>query len=165
MKIKLNAIAEGKLSEEEVMALKKYFQKGGTWQHLLNLNESDVEEVYSAGYTLYAKKEFDQALAAFAALIQLSPYVDKHWIAIGAAAQGKEDYSDALHAYEVALTLNEENVGAYFYAAQCCYALDQVDKAVEYLKKVVESSQKTGLFEDLSKRASLILGTLPKGRD
>lgn len=150
MKIKLADIADGTLSSDQSGMLHKYFQNGGTWQELLQLKIEDVEEVYAKGYRYYKEGDFDKALAAFSSLIQLNPYVSKHWISIGAVQQAKEEYAEALFAYELALSMEETNISALFFSAQCLYALERIQETKEALKKIVSSpiSEKEGSKEE-----------------
>jgi len=152
MKIKLADISEGRLSPEQSEALQKYFESGGTWQDLLKLETDDVEEVYAIGHGHYADGDYEKALAAFSALIQLNPYAAKHWIAIGATLQAQEMYSDAMAAYELSLTLDEERIAPLFYCAQCAYALGEKEHCSGFLKQVIEKND-----EGFSEKARLIL--------
>jgi type III secretion system low calcium response chaperone LcrH/SycD len=163
MKVKLFDITDGKLNKEEAEHLQNYFQKGGTWQHLLQLKDEEIEEIYASGYQHYNEKEYDKAITAFTALIQLNPYIAKNWIAIGAALQGKGEYRDALAAYELALAIDDENLATLFYCAQCSFALGEEQKSVEYLEKVISVGAKSGQMHEHVESASILLKALKKG--
>ena len=158
MKIKLADISEGRLSPEQTAALQKYFEKGGTWQDLLALKSDDVEEIYAIGYEHYLECDYEKALAAFSALIQLNPYEAKHWIAIGAVLQAQEMYSDALAAYELALTLDEAGTAPLFYMAQYTHALGENERCADFLKQVADKNDLK-----FSEKARLILQEMEPG--
>lgn len=164
MKIKIADITEGKMTQEQAETLQNYFKKGGTWQELLQLKPEEVEQVYAAGYRYYTDREFDKAMASFSTLIQLSPYEAKHWIAIGAVLQAQEHFTDAIGAYEIALTMEEDNVPALFYCAQCSYALDKKEEAKEFLQKLLLASEKTGKDTELAANAKQIIEMIESER-
>lgn len=155
MKIKLADISEGRLTPEQTEALQKYFNSGGTWQDLLELNNDHIEEVYAIGYEHYTEGDLEQALAAFSALIQLNPYAAKHWIAIGATLQAQEKYADALAAYELSLALDEERIAPLYYSAQCAYALGENRQCTNLLNEIVQKND-----PQFSEQAKIILKEL-----
>ncbi len=157
MEIKVADIAGNKLNKEQTEALQTYFQSGGTWQDLLEMDTNDVEDIYAIGHTHYEKEEYEQALAAFSALVQINPYSSKHWIAIGATLQGQELYHDAMAAYELAETLEEQIIEPLFYSAQCAYALGNKPETRDFLKKTIFKSEQTGKGCELAEKAKLIL--------
>lgn len=157
MKIRLADITEGKLSEEQTAAMQKYFEGGGTWQNLLNLEDKNVEQVYAIGYGHYVDGDYERAMAAFAALIQLNPYEAKHWVAVGAALQAQEMYADAMAAYEVSLTIDEA-AAPLFYCAQCAYALGEKEHTMNFLLQVIETGD-----EQFSSKARLIIQEMNHG--
>jgi cytochrome c-type biogenesis protein CcmH/NrfG len=84
--------------------------------------------------------------------------VAKHWIAVGAACQAQEEYSQAEHAYQMALILENENISALFYMAQVCYAQQKEEVALDHLKQLVTLSPNTEEETRLFEKSSLILG-------
>lgn len=158
MKIKIADIAENRLSQEQSEALQKYFLEGGTWKDLLKLEKHEVEEVYAVGHKHYLEEEYEKAMGAFSALIQINPYEAKHWIAIGATLQAKELFGDAIAAYELALTLDDKGVAPLFYSAQCAFSLGEEQRSFDFLKQVVEKNDPV-----FSEKAQFILRGLKNG--
>lgn len=101
----------------------------------------------------------------FAALIQLNPYEPKYWMGIGAAMQLKEDYEEAIAAYQLVLILDEDYIRAYFASAQCAYALGQRDKSIEHLQKVMWLSAQSGKEIELSAQSLQILHVLQSEKE
>lgn len=158
MKIKLSDIADGNLSQEQATQMQDYFKKGGTWAELLKLTPIEVEEVYAKGYNHYQEGEFEKALAAFSALIQLDPYVAKHWIAVGAALHAQKEFRQAIGMYDIAEKLDEKDMRILYYRAQSLLALDEKAEAMQVLEKIVLAQG------EFSEKALEILAYLREGK-
>lgn len=156
MKFNLSEIAEGRLTQEQTDSLQKYFTEGGTWQDLMELSPEQVEEVYAIGFKEYNDGNFEKAISAFGALVQLNPYVPKHWIAMGATMQARGSFAEALTAYEFVLILDEKDAAALFYSAQCSYALNEKQKCIEFLQRAIELQD--GTFSEKSRQILTAIG-------
>jgi tetratricopeptide (TPR) repeat protein len=63
------------------------------------ISPSTVEGLYSSGYWLFTQQRFDDALPVFRAMIHLSPYDERGWLATGACYEAQGHAALALHVY------------------------------------------------------------------
>lgn len=156
MTIKLKDIINQKLSEDELNSLHTFFRKGGTWQDVFQFSDFEIEEIYKQGYDFYQKGAFEDAKKAFLGLIHINPYSARNWFSFACVLQAEKQYKEALAAFDICLTIEDENTAAFFYSGQCSYALAEKANAKEFFQKVIDLDP----FSELGQKAMLIVETL-----
>ncbi len=142
--------------------LTNYFEKGGTWKELLNYDENLLQTQYKKAYDLYQKADYKNAAAIFSYLTVLNPYEYNFWMGLGISKQSDRLYEEAIVSYTIAEAMDAENPLPHLHLAQCFYALQAREQAVEHLKRAIEVSGERPEYQEVRLKASTILKHLPK---
>lgn len=131
----------------------RHMEEGGTFQELLNLNETDMQSLYEDAYTLLQTGEHANAADAFLCLTTLNPYVSSYWIGLGFAEQSHRACYGALVAYAMAIVCDDKNPVPYYYAASCHYLNDDFDEALSSVQLAIEKSKDNPSYSEIHARA------------
>lgn len=148
---------------EPAMVL-RHMEEGGTFQELLNLDETSMQSLYEDAYVLLQSGEHANAADAFLCLTTLNPYVSWYWIGLGLAEQAHRACHGALVAYAMAIVCDDKNPVPYYYAASCHYLNDDFDEALNSLKCAIEKSQDNPSHSEIYARAIASQATLLEKR-
>lgn len=104
----------------------------------------EVDSLYSIAYQLYQRKEYLEALPFFKILVQAEPKNGKFWKALGSCLQMLKEYESALNCYTTAQILNgqQEDLLLYVHAADCYFALQEIEKGLKTLNKACQQAKK-----------------------
>ncbi len=101
----------------------------------------DEEELYGIAYSLYQKKNYFDATIFFRNLLKHSPKETKYWMGLGACSQMLKDYDEALDCYSISEELGlKQSPLLYIQAADCFFALNQIDKGLKSLERALQLS-------------------------
>lgn len=107
-------------------------------QQSLNISDELLLAMYGAATNLYEKEEFEKAQKAHGLLVSLNPGVSDFWLSWGLSLHRCELFEPALFNYGMASTLNPENPYPHVYSAQCFYAMESQEDAVDELETAIE---------------------------
>lgn len=96
----------------------------------IDVPEEVLETIYAMGYEFYERKDLEKAGNTFGLLCMLSPFETKFWMGLAAATHMMKDYHNALGAYATAALLNPENPLISLNAAECCFAIKDVERGL-----------------------------------
>jgi Flp pilus assembly protein TadD len=114
--------------------------------HLLDNQDKEmdaaIKRLHYKAYHLYRDRQYEEASLFFRLLTVMSPQEAKHWKALGACLQMKQDYQEALNCYIYTQLLqhDQQDPYVYIYAADCYFALGQVKEGL----KALESARLSG---------------------
>lgn len=105
-------------------------------------------EYYLRGVDLYSANEFTLAVEMFKKSVALDPNYSLAWAHLGTAYTaeasfsfgGREDYRNALEAYERALALNPEQIEARIFQANLFTDTNRVAQSVPVLREVLQTN-------------------------
>ena len=115
-----------KLTAEQIEKAAKGFADMGTVRELKGITDSEMEAIYSMGYSFYTTGRYDDAEKVFRFLVLFDHLNPKYWTGLGAVYQVRKRYSEAITAYGYASFLDLKNPKPQYFAAECFAAL--VDK-------------------------------------
>ena len=159
-KIKVKDLLDPEKVKAHIPELTAYFERGGTWQTLMEMSDEALETQYAVGFDLYNEGRYEEATNAFTSLTILNPYEPRFWFALGAARQQAGDHEEALQAYLFSSAIDEENAQPLLQAARSLEALNNLDEARQFAAQAVEVA---GAGE-LGAEAQSYLQQLQKGR-
>jgi tetratricopeptide (TPR) repeat protein len=64
------------------------------------VSSTTIEGLYATGYWLFMQRRVAHALSVFRAMIHLSPYDERGWLALGTCYEAQDQADVALHVYE-----------------------------------------------------------------
>jgi type III secretion system low calcium response chaperone LcrH/SycD len=92
------------------------------------------ERLYALGYQYYNQARYVDAVDCFTKLTLCNPFVQPYWCALASSQQMQALYTDALHAWGVAVLLQEKNPLPHFHAAECYFSLQEFAEALKALQ-------------------------------
>lgn len=119
-----------KLTEEQIEKAAKGFADMGTVRELKGITDSEMEAIYSLGYSFYTTGRYDDAEKVFRFLILFDHLNQKYWTGMGAVYQVQKRYSEAITAYGYASFLDLKNPKPQYFAAECFAALGDKSNAL-----------------------------------
>ena len=110
-----------------------------------HLTLEEMEEMYSMAYVYYQNQRYKEADALFRLLVMIRPEEFKFWKGLGACQQMKKNYQAALTCYRQAQALlkNKPDPYLYVHAADCYFALTEVDRGFKVLETAKTCAKKT----------------------
>ena len=69
------------------------------------VSSSTIEGIYATGYWLFMQQRVAHALSVFRAMIHLSPYDERGWLALGTCYEAQDQGDVALHVYASSLRM------------------------------------------------------------
>ena len=160
--IKITDLLDPKKFDKHKDQLFHYFEKGGTWQALLGYDVDVMQMQYKKAYDLYQKADFKNAADAFSYLTMLNPYDYNYWMGLGISKQSDRQYEEAIVSYTSATAMEPENPLPHLHLAQCFYALNVRESAVEHLNQAIQIAGSRPEYHEIRLKAQAILKHLPK---
>ena len=136
---------------------KKFLRGEVTLADLLGLDDKEIEVIFLMGHYLYNYGKYDAALNVFSVLTLYKPFVSRYWRAAGASNQALKNYKEAVVAYDMALTTNQNDVVSYTYRGECKISAGLVDQGLEDLKKAVQAGKGQSFYAQWVNRAKTLL--------
>ncbi len=121
--------------------IEKVFSKEQTMQEALGLKDKTMHRFHDIACDFYEEKNFVCSADAFLALTTLNPYVHAYWLGLGMAEQELEKPEAALNAYSLAVLTDADNPMPHVYAAECYFALQDLESAKRSLNLAMDCAQ------------------------
>lgn len=102
-----------------------------------------TETVYALATHAYENGRYEEALPLFRFLC-LEESSKRHWMGLGATLLMLKQFSEALPCYGLAALEDAEDPYVHLYAADCLFALDNIQGALLAL----EATEKAAIFKD-----------------
>jgi type III secretion system low calcium response chaperone LcrH/SycD len=102
------------------------------------LSEEILSCLYGSAYAFYMHGKYETAHHYFQLLTAVDPHSKKNWMGLGATFQVQKNYTLALEAYSFAALLDIDDPYISFYAAECFFFLNQIQKGFEALDAAEE---------------------------
>lgn len=123
------------------------------WMNLANeekgpfaaISKEKKDEIYALAYMLYQNQQYQEASTLFRLLIEAHPSEAKFWKGLGACLQMQKDYDEALNCYSCSAYFSSQNQldpYLYVYAADCHFALKQIDAGLKALEAARSNAKK-----------------------
>lgn len=128
----------------------------------------EAGELYRRGFLLYQERKWHQAEELFGLLSDLFPLEGNYLYARAAAEQQNQKWEKALSTYWRAITLNAQQVEAYYRIAQCALYLEKEEEALFALELFLKETEGKEQYRELYKQAeqlSSILSSSGKVRE
>ena len=119
-----------KLTAEQIEKAAKGFADMGTVRELKGITDSEMEAIYSLGYSFYTTGRYEDAEKVFRFLVLFDHLNQKYWTGLGAVYQVEKRYSEAITAYGYASFLDLKNPKPQYFAAECFAALGDKSNAL-----------------------------------
>jgi len=100
--------------------------------------ERAAQEHVDAGYSYYAQKQWDMAIAEYTKAIELRPKLAEAYWGRGLAYFYKEDYDTAIAEYTAAIEADPNYAQAYYQRGIAYLTIGDYDKGHADFKKAVE---------------------------
>ena len=129
-----NAKENGEQTVDPVMkraieAARKMLGDHQTLAMTQGITPTELEAAYKLGQTYYVSGQYDEAEKIFKFLVLMNHLNAKFHLALGAVRQVRKEYRSAMESYGLAALCNVGNPKPHFYAAECAYALGDLDTA------------------------------------
>jgi type III secretion system low calcium response chaperone LcrH/SycD len=116
-----------------------------------NLSRKKISEIHATAYHLYRHGHYQDAATFFRFLVMFQPNDAKFWTGLGASMQMQNDYQEALHCYQYAISIEgQQNCLLHAYAADCYFALDIIGAGLNSLNICEKEAKKSGHQSALS---------------
>ena len=121
-------------------------------------NSAKWQEQYDLGQKYLTDGNYEEAILAFTAAIEIDPKRAPAYVGRGDAYLGRGSDEESLTAafadFETALSLDDTNAGAYLGLAEVYIARDQFDEAMDILRRGVEKTGDQRLSDRLAELES-----------
>ena len=121
-------------------------------------NSAKWQEQYDLGQKYLTEGNYEEAILAFTAAIEIDPKRAPAYVGRGDAYLGRGSDEESLTAafadFETALSLDDTNAGAYLGLAEVYIARDQFDEAMDILRRGVEKTGDQRLSDRLAELES-----------
>ncbi len=161
-RLKITDLLDAKKLEKHQPELLHYFERGGTWKDLLNLDDALLEAEYKIAYDFYQSANFQKASAAFSYLTLLNPYNFTYWMGLALAKQSERSYEEAIVAYTVAEAITPDHPVPHLHLSQCYFAIGQKDLSLLHLKEAVRIAGSLPAFQEVKVKAETLLNAFPR---
>lgn len=136
---------------------KKFLRGEVTLADLVNLDESELEVIFLMGHYLYNYGKYQESLNVFSVLTLYKPFVSRYWRAAGAANQALKKYSEAIVAYDMALSTNLNDVISYTYRGESKLSTGLTEEGIQDLQKAVQLGAEQSFYTQWVNRARTLL--------
>lgn len=131
--------------------------EGKTYQEILGYSSEDMEHLYQSAVTLYQSEKYEKAAEAFVFLTTLNPNIYLYWMGLGISEQIREEYENAVMAYEMAIETEPMDPSAYYFAGICHLRLEERLLACQNLKEAIFLASKDPAQKALKESAEELL--------
>lgn len=136
---------------------KKMYRGSVTLADVVGLSDNELEALYGVGYHLFNWGRYQPALDVFSVLTLYSPFRGHYWRAAGAVNQAMKRFKEAILAYDMAITNNNQDAVSYTYRGESLIAVGNVSGGVADLKRAIEAGQNFPAYANWVKRAKTLL--------
>lgn len=116
-------------------------------QKTFNISDPVMEVILQMAKAKFQEEEYRNSLALFSLLTTLKPSSGDYWFRLGIAAQKSGDIALALRAYETAIELNPDLIGARLFSIECYLHNKDKEAAAKMLQEVKEVTANVELDE------------------
>lgn len=162
--IKLEDLLDPVIFKEHETELFDYFQKGGTWKLLFQIDDQVIKEYYEVASHYFHEKKYQEASDLFTYLSILDPYSYDFWMGLAAAKQALNKFEESLLHYTTASAIKPEHPTPHLQLSTCFFAIREVDLAKEELAKTLELSKGHPEYKENYETALLLMQNFPKLR-
>ncbi len=93
-------------------------------------SKEELAELYHSAYHFYRNGKYHEAVNFFGALKAMDSINVHYWIGYAASLKMVRQFQKALDAYIIAGMLNHQDPFIHAHAADCCFALGQIDRGL-----------------------------------
>ncbi len=136
---------------------KKMYRGSVSLSDVVGLSDDELEAMYGVGYHLFNWGKYQPALDIFSVLTLYSPFRGHYWRAAGAVNQAMKRFKEAVLAYDMAITNNNQDAVSYTYRGESLLALGDTNAGVRDLKKAIEVGESFAAYANWVKRAKTLL--------
>jgi len=136
---------------------KKMYRGSVTLGDVVGLADEELEAMYGVGYHLFNWGKYQPALDIFSVLTLYSPFKGHYWRAAGAVNQAMKRFKQAVLAYDMAITNNNQDAVSYTYRGESLLALGDAPAGVRDLKKAIQVGEPVAAYVAWVKRAKILL--------
>lgn len=129
-----------------------------------SLSQEAQTALYSQAYHLYENGKYQEAKRFFHFLTIVNPYEKSFWIGLGASYQMLKDYARAIEFYSVAAVQDQNNPYVHLHAADCFFALGQMDQAFQALDSAESAANLTEGNQNIISHLALIRQAWSNGK-
>lgn len=137
--------------EEEIEKINFNELPEENYQTLFKISDAVMDGILTIAIEKYKEQEYPLSLAIFTLLTSLNAGNYDYWYRLGITAQKCENYQLALKAYEIALDISPDLIGALLFSSECYIRLDQKDTAKQYFIKAKEIASSTQELDEMWK--------------
>ncbi len=98
----------------------------------LKADNSFDDQLFTYSYLFEESKQYEDALFFYTTLTEKFPLLKGGWFGLGLAYSWLNDHPNAIQAYQLSLSLDEDMPTAHFNIANSYYELKEYDKALEH---------------------------------
>ena len=117
--------------------------------------EQEYREQMELGYHYLEQGNYEEAILAFNAALDIRPRRGEAYVGLGDAYTGLGSYDEALESYEQALSLDSSLTGAYLGLANTYLELGDIDAAIAALEEGLGATQDEAIEEWLAALRSM----------
>ncbi|WP_010135357.1 tetratricopeptide repeat protein [Ochrovirga pacifica] len=118
----------------EYLFLDKFHQSRKYFSRCLEQDLEDYHALYNIIYCYEMESEHEHAIGFLNSYIDKNPYCEVAWHQLGRQYYVLKKYEDALKAFDYAVVIEEEFLGAYIEKAKALEKLERYDEAIENYK-------------------------------
>lgn len=133
--------------EEEIEKIDFNEPPDENYQTLFKISDAVMDGILTIAKAKYNEQEYALSLAIFTLLTSLNAGNYDYWYRLGITAQKCENYPLALKAYDIALEMSPDLIGALLFSCECHIRLDQKDAAKQRFIKAKEIASNQELDE------------------
>jgi tetratricopeptide (TPR) repeat protein len=129
-------------------------EKQKSLQEILGISDQFLEKGKAIADNALEEKDYDNAADAFYFLASIKGEDGDLWLGLGLAEQERENYPDAVEAFQLAyLCSDQETPFPLMFIAQCYYSIGEIEIGKEFEKqafKIVDASDyKEEFYQEL----------------
>lgn len=107
----------------------------------LNISPEASEALYHHAFTYYKQGQYQEAEPLFQLLTVINTRQAKYWMGLGACCQMKQNYSEAIKSYELAVAITPEDPRIHIHASDCFFAMGQSENGLFALECAERAAQ------------------------
>lgn len=110
------------------------------------LSQEDIESLYALAHQHYENKKYQDSGYLFRLLMLADEEDPRHWMGLAASCQQNKQYHEAIVLYALTGKLDSENPYLPLHAAECLFAIKEVEKGLEALNFADAIAKKNNYF-------------------
>lgn len=144
---------KGKDNLKDKAKLMQLISEGKNLQEILGYTNQTMEKFYGAACSLFKQELYEESSEAFVFLTTLNPFVYNYWLGLGMSEQLNEEFHGALMAYNMAISVDQENPIPHYHSASCYRAIHDLEKARQSLDLVLACAKDKQEYVHIRERA------------